>query len=94
METARRASASAWNGFMDCKYIYSLPFLHNTRSATNPENSLFPNCTLLPGGLPGELPSKTVRVNCPRLTGPWFLSPSLKYEWYVACIYLFFFGLF
>ena len=36
METARRASVSAWNGFVDCNFLSSLCFLYNTCSVMGP----------------------------------------------------------
>ena len=42
METARRASVSAWNGFVDCNSISFLVFLYNTRlAAKSPKIAFF-----------------------------------------------------
>ena len=35
METARRASVSAWNGFVDCNSLSFLLFLRNTCSVAD-----------------------------------------------------------
>lgn len=54
METARRASVSAWNGFVDCNTISLLVFPPETRSAVKSQNSVLLDRALLPGGLSGK----------------------------------------
>ena len=75
METARRASVSAWNGFVDCNTISLLAFSHETRSAVKSQNSVLPDRALLSGGLSGKCGSPAdVRAGHPKLNWCWLIS--------------------
>ena len=82
METARRASVSAWNGFVDCNSLSFPLLLYNTHSAANPPNSLLLDGTLFPGGLSGKwLPVVVQVVTQGGTDAGWFHPP--QYDWYV-----------
>ena len=47
-----------------------------------PQNSVFPDCALLPGGLSGKRLPRAVGVDYPDLIGAGCITFS-KYDWYV-----------
>ena len=53
-ETTRRASVSAWNGFVDCNSHSFPPLLYTHAQQRIPQNSLLLDGTLFPGGLSGK----------------------------------------
>lgn len=88
METARRASVSAWNGFVDCNSISFAGFsMQHTLSGKPPQNSLLPDRALFPGGLSGKSYSVVAHRAPPRAepaSAPVDFPPRApQYDWYV-----------